>query len=85
MLKDRRFQILVVIALIVIALVSTISAVNPAYPSKADLSWPPRPDFWLLREKNVAHPSYRSPLDECFDVPLRELAQCRAESEMPSK
>jgi len=26
-------------------------------------------------------PSYRSPLDECFDVPLSELAACRTESQ----
>jgi hypothetical protein len=53
--------------------------------TKADLSWPPRPDFWHLIEKNVAPASYRSPTDECFDVPLREVAQCRKESETPSQ
>ena len=51
----------------------------------ADLSWPPRPDFSHLKEKKVAPSSYRSPLDECFDVPLREIAQCRNESETPSQ
>lgn len=29
---------------------------------------------------NVPIPSYRSPLDECFDVPLGELTACHAES-----
>jgi len=53
--------------------------------TKADLSWPPRPDFSHLIEKNVAPASYRSPTDECFDVSLSELAQCRNESETPSQ
>ena len=29
----------------------------------------------------VPIPSYRSPLDECFDVPLREAAGCRDTSQ----
>ena len=29
----------------------------------------------------VPIPSYRSPLDECFDVPLSEAAACRTESQ----
>ena len=53
--------------------------------TKVDLSWQPRPDFSHLREKNVAPSSYRSPTDECFDVPLREVTQCRNESETPSQ
>ena len=28
-------------------------------------------------------PSYRSPLDECYDVPLREAASCRIASQVP--
>jgi hypothetical protein len=28
-------------------------------------------------------PSYRSPLDECYDVPLREVASCRNASQVP--
>jgi hypothetical protein len=81
MLKKRTFQILVVIALIGIALASTISAINPTFTSRADLSWPPRPSFQHLREKNVAPPSYRSQFGECFDVSLRELAECRNTSQ----
>ena len=49
--------------------------------ANADLSWPPPSDFSYLKEKKVAPSSYRSPTDECFDVPLREIAQCRNESE----
>ena len=30
---------------------------------------------------NLPIPSYRSPLDECFDVPLREAAECRDASQ----
>ena len=51
--------------------------------TKAGLSWPPRPNFWPLREKSVAPASYRSPTDECFDVPLREVAQCRNAIQTP--
>ena len=32
----------------------------------------------------VPIPSYRSPLDECFDVPLREIASCRNPSQAPT-
>lgn len=53
--------------------------------ANADLSWPLRPDFSHLKEKKVVPSSYRSPLDDCFDVPLREVAQCRNESETPSQ
>ena len=28
-------------------------------------------------------PSYRGPLDECFDVPIRELAACRSAGQTP--
>jgi hypothetical protein len=28
-------------------------------------------------------PSYRDPLEECFDVPLREAASCRIASQVP--
>jgi hypothetical protein len=52
---------------------------------EVDLSLPLRPDFSHLSEENVAPSSYRSPTDECFDVPLRELAQCHSESERPSQ
>ena len=45
----------------------------------------PSPDFSHLKEKKVAPSSYRSPLDDCFDVPLREVAQCRNESEARSQ
>jgi hypothetical protein len=31
---------------------------------------------------NVPIPSYRSPLDVCYDVPLREIASCRATSQV---
>jgi hypothetical protein len=50
-----------------------------------DLNWLPGSDFSYLREKNLPPSSYRSPLDECFDVPLREVAQCRNENETPSR
>jgi len=53
--------------------------------ASTDLNWLPHPDLSHFREKNVALPTYRSPLDECFDVPLREVAQCRNENETPSR
>jgi hypothetical protein len=29
------------------------------------------------------NPSYRSPLDECYDVPLRDAASCHNASQAP--
>lgn len=52
--------------------------------ASTDLSWPPSADLSHLREKNVAPPTYRSPLDECFDVALREVAQCRNAIQVPA-
>jgi hypothetical protein len=52
--------------------------------ASTDLNWLPRPDLSHLGEKNVAPPTYRSPLDECFDVPLREVAQCRNAIQAPA-
>lgn len=34
-------------------------------------------------QNNAPISSYRSPLDECFDVPLREAASCRNASTVP--
>jgi hypothetical protein len=53
MSKNRKFQMLFTIVLIVTAFLATISAVNASAPSKADLAWPPRPDFWPLREESL--------------------------------
>jgi hypothetical protein len=53
MSKNRSFQMLAVIALVGIALAGTISAVNPVNISRADLSWPPRPDFSVLNQKGI--------------------------------
>jgi hypothetical protein len=85
MLNIRKVQLLVLVVLIVIGLAATISAIYPSVPSKAALSWPPRQDLSASApaEKNVAPSSYRSPLDTCFDVPLREIAGCRAGNEIP--
>jgi hypothetical protein len=40
MSKNRKFQMLFAVALIVIAFLATISAVNASAPSRADLAWP---------------------------------------------
>lgn len=78
MFKNRKVQMLVAIALIVTVLLVTISAVNPA-------GWPPQPNLsaYSPGERRIAPPSYRSPTDECFDVPLRELTACRDEIQSP--
>ena len=54
MLKNRKFQMLFTMVLIVFAFLATIAAVNTSAPSKANLAWPPRPDFWPLRESSAA-------------------------------
>jgi hypothetical protein len=52
--NNRKFQLLFTIVLIVTAVLATISAVEASPPSKADLAFPPRPDFWHLREESQA-------------------------------
>jgi hypothetical protein len=81
MLKKRKFQVFVLFAAIVIIAMSTISAISPPALVEADLSWPPRPVFWRLKDESVISPSNRPSLDECFDVSIGELSQCRAASE----
>ena len=34
-------------------------------------------------QRTAPIPSYRSPLDECYDVPLREAASCHTASQAP--
>ena len=39
--------------------------------------------YGVLPQQYTGNKSYRSPLDECFDVSLREVASCRAASQAP--
>jgi hypothetical protein len=39
--------------------------------------------YGVMPQQDARNKSYRSPLDECFDVPLREVASCRSTSQAP--
>jgi hypothetical protein len=39
--------------------------------------------YGVMPQQDARNKSYRSPLDECFDVPLREVANCRSASQLP--
>ena len=39
--------------------------------------------YGVMPQQDARNKSYRSPLDECFDVPLREVASCRNASQVP--
>ena len=39
--------------------------------------------YGVMPQQDARNKSYRSPLDECFDVPLREAAGCRSAKQMP--
>jgi hypothetical protein len=39
--------------------------------------------YGVMPQQDARNKSYRSPLDECFDVPLREVASCRSTSQVP--
>jgi hypothetical protein len=70
---------LVVMLMLAVPLVTarTELASNPASDSASVLN----NQESSANENKVPIPSYRSRLDECFDVPLSELAACRIESQ----
>ena len=39
--------------------------------------------YGVMPQQHTLSKSYRSPLDECSDVPLREVANCRNASQVP--
>ena len=39
--------------------------------------------YGVTPQQDARNTSYRSPLDVCFDVPLREVASCRNASQVP--
>jgi hypothetical protein len=43
------------------------------------------PDLPLSRAPLAPAPAHRAPIDECFDVSLSELADCRLTSRTPSE
>ena len=54
-------------------------ASNPA----SDPAGAPDTTVEIANQRKEPIPSYRSPLDECYDVPLREAAGCRKTSQAP--
>ena len=39
--------------------------------------------YGVMPQQYAHNKSYRSPLDECYDVPLRDVASCRNASQVP--
>jgi hypothetical protein len=74
-----------------VALVVILSLSVPLVTARTEVvSDPSRDPATVLnnQESSVSQnkapiPSYRSPLDECYDVPLREAASCRNTSQAP--
>ena len=81
MSKNRSFNVLVVVALLVVAALTAWEAAAIAEVVPADRSAAAAAINSGDRPSNqdalAPRPSYRSRGDECFDVPLSELAACR--------
>ena len=72
---------LVVILMVAVPLVTarTEVASNPL----SDPAGAPNNSVEIANQRKEPIPSYRSPLDECYDVSLREVASCRIASQVP--
>ena len=71
--------VLVVLLLLAVPLVAARTEVVSAPPSNPVIALDHQDRYDKMNR--VPIPSYRSPLDECFDVPLSEVAACRAEGQ----
>jgi hypothetical protein len=79
-------RILILAFVLVITLIVrfvTVRTTSASIPSNDPASML-RNQAGYTNQNRAPVPSYRSPLDECFDVPLRELASCRNESQAPT-
>jgi len=91
MLKNRKIQMLGAAVLITAAILVTLSAVRLPDSELVPVTGGNSEDLAIyhgsergepVTNQNTAPiPSYRSRLDECFDVPLSEAAVCRTESQ----
>lgn len=72
MLKNRFLLVIAVLSLLLVTM--AVSGPLASDPTSAELSWPLRP---------VIIPVTDSPLDECFDVSIGELAACRSSIQTP--
>ena len=74
-----------------VALVVILMVAVPLVTARTEVASDPsgNPVSVVINEEQSANqrkepiPSYRSPLDECYDVPLREVASCRIASQVP--
>jgi hypothetical protein len=73
--------VLVVVLLLAVPLV-TARTETVSHPSRGPVSWLDIQEAYVDQHK-APIPSYRSPLDVCYDVPLREVASCRNASQVP--
>jgi len=82
MLKIRTILLSVVLVLILALTARLVTARTEVVsdPSSGPASLIDNQDR-STNQNRAPIPSYRSPLDECFDVPLSEAAACRTESQ----
>ena len=74
-------RIVILSVVLVVVLILTVQLVN----ARTEVASDPLSDPVIVLDNqepsgnqyNVPIPSYRSPLQECFDVPLRDAAGCR--------
>jgi hypothetical protein len=87
MFKNRFFGVLVVVALLAVAALTAWEAAAIADVVSDDQSAPALSiesrDRPVSEDTIAPAPSHRSPGDECFDVSLSELADCRLASQKP--
>ena len=91
MLKNSKIQMLGAAVLIAAAILVTLSAVRISDSELAPVTGGNAEDLAIYHgserggpvtnQNKAPIPSYRSRLDECFDVPLSEAAACRTESQ----
>jgi hypothetical protein len=84
MLNIRTISLSVILALVLVFTVQLVNARTEVVSDPASDSASVYNEQEQSANQNKAPiPAYRSPLDECFDVPLREAASCHNASQAP--
>jgi hypothetical protein len=83
MLNIRTTVLSVVLVLILMLSVRLVTARTDVVSVPSNDSAAVMENQQSTNQNKAPIPSYRSPLDECFDVSLREVTSCRAASQVP--
>jgi hypothetical protein len=78
MLNIRTLILAVVLMILLMLSVQLVTARTEvvSHPSRGSVSWLDIQEAYVDQHK-APIPSYRSPLDVCYDLPLREATDCR--------